>query len=68
MEAKGLLGRGRGTAGDMPVIFLTASARRLVAQIQEQRRAVLEHVLQSLTPAGRTSLASALAEFAANPA
>jgi DNA-binding MarR family transcriptional regulator len=68
MEAKGLLGRGRGTAGDVPLIFLTASARRLVAQIQEQRRAVLDHVLQSLTPAGRTSLASALAEFAANPA
>jgi DNA-binding MarR family transcriptional regulator len=68
MEAAGLLGRGRGPVGDVPVIFLTACARRLVAQIQEQRRAVLDHVLQSLTPAGRMSLASALAEFAANPA
>jgi hypothetical protein len=36
-----------------------------MAQIQEQRRAVLDHVLQSLTPAGRTSLASVLAAFGA---
>jgi DNA-binding MarR family transcriptional regulator len=69
MEAAGLLGRSRGAAGgSLPVFFLTAHARRLVAQIQAQRSAVLNHVLQSLTPAGRASLASALAEFAATSA
>jgi len=50
------------------VFFLTAPARRLVAQIREQRHAVLNHVLQSLTPAGRAALASALAEFAVSSA
>jgi len=60
-------GRGRGAAGDAPVVVLTASARRLMAQIQEPaRRAVLDHVLQSMTPAGRTFAGgAALAEFAA---
>ena len=52
----------------MPVFFLTARARSLMAQIQVQRSAVLDHVLQSLTPAGRASLASALAEFAVTSA
>jgi DNA-binding MarR family transcriptional regulator len=65
MEAAGLLGRSRGAAaGGGPVFSLTARARRLLAQIEAQRSAVLDHVLQSLTPAGRASLASALAEFA----
>lgn len=65
MEAAGLLARGQGSAGGVPVVCLTASARRLVAQIRGQRQAVLDHVLQSLTPAGRASLATALAELAA---
>lgn len=69
MEAAGLLGRSRGVAGGgVPVFFLTAPARGLVAQIEVQRRAVLDHVLQSLTPAGRAALASALAEFAVTSA
>jgi DNA-binding MarR family transcriptional regulator len=69
MEGAGLLGRSRGAAGGgVPVFFLTARARSLMAQIQVQRSAVLDHVLQSLTPAGRASLASALAEFAVTSA
>ena len=36
MEAAGLLERGRSAAGNVPAVFLTASARQLVAQIQEQ--------------------------------
>jgi DNA-binding MarR family transcriptional regulator len=40
MEAAGLLGRsGSAAGGDVPVFFLTAPARRLVAQIREQRHA-----------------------------
>lgn len=67
MEAAGLVGHGRGAArGGVPMIVLTASGRRLVGQIQAQRRAVLDHVLESLTPAGRAALASALAELAAS--
>ena len=50
----------------MPTIILTASGRRLVTQVQAQRRAVLDHVLESLTPAGRAALASALTELAAS--
>ena len=66
MEAAGLVGHGRGVArGGGTMIVLTASGRRLVSQIQAQRRAVLDHVLESLTPAGRAALASALAELAA---
>ena len=67
MEAAGLVRHGGGTArGGVPMIVLTASGRRLVAQIQAQRRAVLDHMLESLTPAGRAALASALAELAAS--
>jgi DNA-binding MarR family transcriptional regulator len=67
MEAAGLVGRGRGAAqGRVPTIILTASGRRLVTQVQAQRRAVLDHVLESLTPAGRAALASALTELAAS--
>jgi DNA-binding MarR family transcriptional regulator len=67
MEAAGLVGRGRGSAqGGVPTIILTASGRRLVTQVMAQRRAVLDHVLESLTPAGRAALASALAELAAS--
>jgi DNA-binding MarR family transcriptional regulator len=69
MEAAGLLGRSaNGAGGEVPVFFLTALARRLVAQIREQRHAVLNHVLQSLTPEGRAALASALGELAVTPA
>jgi DNA-binding MarR family transcriptional regulator len=69
MEAAGLLGRSASAAGGgVPVFFLTAPARRLVAQIREQRHAVLSHVLQSLTPEGRAALASALAELAVTSA
>jgi DNA-binding MarR family transcriptional regulator len=69
MEADGLLGRSaNGARGDVPVFFLTAPARRLVAQIREQRHAVLNHVLQSLTPEGRAALASALGELAVTSA
>lgn len=68
MEVAGLLGHSPGAAGGVSMITLSASGRRVVAQIGAQRRAVLDHVLQSLTPAGRASLASALAEFAADPA
>jgi len=69
MEAAGLLARsGSAAGGGVPVFCLTAPARRLLAQIREQRHAVLNHVLQSLTPAGRAALASALAEFAVSSA
>jgi DNA-binding MarR family transcriptional regulator len=69
MEAAGLLGRSASRAGgEVPVFFLTAPARRLVAQIREQRHAVLNHVLQSLTPEGRAALASALGELAVTSA
>ena len=65
LEAAGLVGRSQGPArGGVPTIVLTAYGRRLVTQIQAQRRAVLDHVLQSLTPAGRAALASALTELA----
>ena len=67
MEAAGLVGRGRGAAqGGVPTIILTASGRRLVTQVMAQRRAVLDHVLESLTPAGRAALASALTALAAS--
>jgi DNA-binding MarR family transcriptional regulator len=69
MEAAGLLSRGRDATGSGAiVIFVTASGRRLAARIREQRRAVLDHVFQSLTPDGRASLARAVSEFAASPA
>ncbi len=68
MEATGLLRRRRGAPGSgVALIFLTASGRRLMARIREQRRAVLDHVLQSLTPTGRESLARGLSELAASP-
>jgi DNA-binding MarR family transcriptional regulator len=67
MEAAGLVAQGRGAArGGIPMIVLTASGRRLVTRIQAQRGAVLDHVLESLTPAGRAALASALTELAAS--
>ena len=67
MEAAGLVRHGGGAArGGVPMIVLTASGRRLVGQIRAQRRAVLDHMLESLTPAGRAALASALAELAAS--
>jgi len=68
MEAAGLLRRRRGAPGSgVVLIFVTASGRRLMARIREQRRAVLDHVLQSLTPDGRESLARGLSELAASP-
>jgi len=58
MEAAGLLRRGRDATGNgATAIFVTASSRQLAARIREQRRAVLDHVFQSLTPDGRASLA-----------
>jgi len=68
LEAAGLLSRCRGAPGSgVILIFVTASGRRLAAQIREQRRAVLDHLLQSLTPDGRESLARGLSELAASP-
>jgi DNA-binding MarR family transcriptional regulator len=68
MEATGLLRRCRGNPGSgVTLIFLTASGRRLASRIREQRRAVLDHVLQSLTPDGRESLARGLSELATGP-
>ncbi len=68
MEATGLLRRCRGNPGSgVTLIFLTASGRRLASRIREQRRAVLDHVLQSLTPNGRESLARGLSELATSP-
>ena len=68
MEAAGLLRRSRGGPGSgMIRVFPTASGRRLVARIREERRAVLDHVLQSLTPEGRESLVRGLSELAASP-
>ena len=65
MEAAGLVARRQGAArGGVPTIVLTGSGLRLVNQVQAQRRAVLDHVLQSLTPVGSAALASALAELA----
>jgi DNA-binding MarR family transcriptional regulator len=68
MEAAGLLRRCRGAPGSgVILIFVTASGRRLAARIREQRRAVLDYVLQSLTPDGRESLARGLSELADSP-
>ncbi len=49
------------------LIFVAASGRRLVARIRDQRRAVLDHALRSLTPDGRESLARGLSEPAGSP-
>ncbi len=68
MEAAGLLRRGRGAGTGVIMIVPTARGRRVVARIREQRRAVLDYVLESLTPDGRESLARALSEFAASRA
>jgi DNA-binding MarR family transcriptional regulator len=69
MEAADLLRRRRKAPGsDVMAVFLTASGRRLVTWIREQRRAVLDYLFQSLTSEGRASLARALAEIAASPA
>ena len=63
MVAAGLLRRGaRGS--DVIMIAMTASGRRLVVRIEEQRRAVLDHVIESLSPDGRESLTRALNELA----
>jgi len=68
MEAAGLLRRCRGGPGSgVILIFVTASGQRLAARIREQRRAVLDHLLQSLTPDGRESLARGLSELAPSP-
>jgi DNA-binding MarR family transcriptional regulator len=66
MEAAGLLTRGRGARGGPVTIFVTTSGRRAGAWIGHQRQAVLDHVLQSLTPDGRAGLARALSELAAD--
>ncbi len=69
LEAAGLVRRSQGAPGQgVVMISVTASGRRLAARIREQRRAVLDHVLQSLSPVGRESLTRALSEFAASPA
>ncbi len=68
MEQAGLLRRRPGAPGSGTVLIsLAAAGRRLVDQLQEQRRAVLDHVLESLTPESRDALARALSEFAADP-
>jgi len=69
LEAAGLVRRYRSVSGQgVIMISVTASGRRLVARIREQRRAVLDHVLESLSPVGRESLTRALSEFAAGSA
>ena len=64
MEAAGLLRR-RGRGSEITVA-LTVPGRRLMVRIREERRAVLDHVIQSLSPAGREALTRALSEFAAS--
>ena len=64
MEAAGLLRR-RGCGSEITVA-LTVPGRRLMVRIREERRAVLDHVIQSLSPAGREALTRALSEFAAS--
>lgn len=67
MEAAGLLRRRPGLPGSgVILVCLTAAGRRLTARIREERRTVLDHVFQSLTPDGRRSLARGLSEFAAS--
>ena len=67
LEQAGLLRRRHGAPGSGTIVIsLAASGRRLVDQLQEQRRAVLDHVLGSLTLESRDALARALSEFAAD--
>jgi DNA-binding MarR family transcriptional regulator len=66
-EAGWLRRRQAGPGSGVILILLTATGRGLVTRIREQRHAVLDHVLQSLTPAGRESLARGLRELAASP-
>ncbi len=45
-------------------LTLTASGRRLVATVTKRRRAAIERILRTMTPAERDTLAAALAGFA----
>ncbi len=67
LEAAGLVRCHRRAPGQGAVVIsATASGRRLMARIADQRRDVLDHVLQSLSPAGGESLRRALSELAAS--
>jgi DNA-binding MarR family transcriptional regulator len=64
LAAAGLLARVPAAASRREVLLqLTESGRRLAAWIQDQRRAALIRVLESLSPDGRTDLARGLSEL-----
>lgn len=46
-------------------LFLTPSARNLLAELRDSRRQVVARALARMSPAGRTALLAGLAEFAA---
>lgn len=65
MAAADLLTRHKAARHGEMVLFATESGRRLVHWVRGQRRAVLRHALQSMTPDGRAALIRGLTEVAA---
>jgi DNA-binding MarR family transcriptional regulator len=64
LAAAGLLARGPAAASRREILLqLTESGQRLAAWIQDQRRAALIRVLESLSPAGQADLARGLSEL-----
>jgi DNA-binding MarR family transcriptional regulator len=64
LEAAGLLRRVLDPRDRREVrLLLTASAKRLLEELRERRRAALAEVLERMNPAGRQELVRALAAF-----
>jgi DNA-binding MarR family transcriptional regulator len=64
MEAAGLLTRERAAASRREMVLLvTWAGRRLAGWVRARRRAVLGHVLQSMSSDGRAALARGLREL-----
>ncbi len=65
MEAAGLLTRERAAASRREIVLLvTGTGRRLAGWVRARRRAVLDHVLQSMSSDGSAALARGLQELA----
>lgn len=65
MQAGGLLTRDRAALSRREIVLVpTESGRRLAEWVRSQRRAALDGVLQTMSPAGREALARALSELA----
>ncbi len=63
LVAAGLLARVPAASRREILLQLTGSGQRLAAWIQDQRRAALTRVLESLSPGGRADLARGLSEL-----